>query len=396
MMSRVITGNEAVALAVKLSRVKVTGIYPITPQTYIIEALAEMKAKGEIEAEIIRVESEHSAMAATYGAAVVGARAYTATASQGLLYMHEMIWWVAGSRMPVVMTVGTRAIGAPWNIWNEHTDFMSERDSGWIMAFASTPQEAMDLTIQAFKISEDERVFLPMMVGMDGFILSHTKTRVYVPSQEEVDEFLPPRRQPYVLDPEDPISMGNIFQPIDYMKFRESIHLALVNSKGVIEEVGKEYMKRINILGDYGTLNSSYKLEDAEYAIVTMGAWSLDAMQAIDELREEGLKVGLYKIRYVRPWDEEDIKKKLSSKDKILVLDRSVSFGRGGHLYLELKSTLPDMNIKGVISGLGGVSVGKDEIKLLIKKFIESDEISEWFYPKKVERVELRQPRYIK
>ncbi|AWR96175.1 pyruvate ferredoxin oxidoreductase [Acidianus sulfidivorans JP7] len=396
MMNKVITGNEAVALAVKLSRVKVTGIYPITPQTYIIEELSEMKAKGELEAEIVRVESEHSAMAATFGAAVSGVRAYTATASQGLLYMHEMIWWVAGSRMPVVMTVGTRAVGAPWNIWNEHTDFMTERDSGWLMAFASTPQEAMDLTIQAFRITEDERVFLPMMVGMDGFILSHTKTRVYIPSQEEVDEFLPLRRQPYVLDPEDPVSMGNLFQPIDYMKFRESIHLAEINSLNVIKEVGKEYENKINILGNYSTLNESYKLEDADYAVVTMGAWSLDAMQAIDELREEGLKVGLYKIRYVRPWDEEDIKKKLSNKDKILVFDRSVSFGRGGHLYLELKSTLPEANIKGVISGLGGVSVGKDEMKFLIRKFVESSQVNQWFYPSEVEKVELRDPRYIK
>ncbi|ARM74730.1 transketolase C-terminal domain-containing protein [Acidianus manzaensis] len=396
MMSKVITGNEAVALGVKLSRVKVTGIYPITPQTYIIEELSEMKAKGELEAEIVRVESEHSAMAATFGAAVSGVRAYTATASQGLLYMHEMIWWVAGSRMPIVMTVGTRAVGAPWNIWNEHTDFMTERDSGWLMAFASTPQEAMDLTIQAFKITEDERVFLPMMVGMDGFILSHTKTRVYVPSQEEVDEFLPLRKQPYVLDPEDPVSMGNLFQPIDYMKFRESIHLAQINSKRVIEEIGKEYEKKINVLGNYSSLNESYKLDDADYAIVTMGAWSLDAMQAIDELRNEGLKVGLYRIRYVRPWDEEDIRKKLSNKDKVLVFDRSISFGRGGHLYLELKSTLPDIPIKGVISGLGGVSVGKDEMKFLIKKFAESNQVNEWFYPSEVEKVELRDPRHIK
>lgn len=396
MISKVITGNEAVALAVKLSRVKVSAIYPITPQTYIIEKLAEMKAKGELEADIVRVESEHSAMAATFGAASVGVRAYTATASQGLLYMHEMIWWVSGSRMPIVMTVGTRAVGAPWNIWNEHTDFMSERDSGWIMAFASTPQEAMDLTIQAFKISEDDRVFLPMMIGMDGFILSHTKTRVYVPTQEEVDNFLPPRRQPYVLDPEDPISMGNMFQPIDYMKLRHSIHLAQVNSKKVIEEIGKEYTRKLNILGDYGTLNSSYKLDDAEYAIVTMGAWSLDAMQAIDELRNEGLKVGLYRIRYIRPWDDEDIKKKLSDKQKILVFDRSVSFGRGGHLYLELKATLPDVKMKGVITGLGGVSIGKNEMKFLIKKFVESDGVSEWFYPSEVEKVELRDPRHIK
>jgi pyruvate ferredoxin oxidoreductase alpha subunit len=395
MMEKVISGNDAVALAVKLSRVKVTGIYPITPQTYIIESLSEMKDRGELETEIIRVESEHSAMAATFGAAASGVRAYTATASQGLLYMHEMVWWVAGSRIPVVMTVGTRAVGPPWNIWNEHTDFMSERDSGWIMAFASTPQEAMDLTIMAFRITEDERVFLPMMIGMDGFILSHTKTRVYVPSQEEVDSYIPPRRQPYVLDPEDSIAMGNMFSPEDYMKLRESIHRAQIASKEVIVEAGKEYMKRVVPIGSYSTLNESYKLEDADYAVVIMGAWSLDAMQAVDELRKEGLKVGVYRIRFVRPWAEEEVVKALSDKS-VLVLDRSVSFGRGGQLYTEVKASLPDTDIKGVITGLGGVSIGKNEMKVIIRKFVEKPEGIEWFYPKEARKIELRSPRYIK
>jgi len=395
-MSKVISGNDAVALAVKLARVKVAAIYPITPQTYIIESLSEMKDRGELETEIIRVESEHSAMAATLGAAISGVRVYTATASQGLLYMHEMIWWAAGSRIPIVMTVGTRAVGPPWNIWNEHTDFMSERDSGWLMAFASTPQEALDLTLMAFKITEDERIFLPMMIGMDGFILSHTKTRVYIPSQNEVDEFLPPRRQPYTLDPEEPLSMGNMFQPIDYMKLRHSMHEAIVASKEVIKEVGNQYMKQVIPIGNYSTLNEKYRLDDSDYGIVTMGAWSLDTMKAVDELREEGLKVGLYRIRFVRPWDDDDIKKGLGNKDGVLVFDRSVSFGRGGHLFLELKATLPDVKIKGVITGLGGVSIGKDEMKMVIRKFIERPEGVEWFYPKEVEKVELRSPRYIK
>ncbi|MEM0068888.1 MAG: pyruvate ferredoxin oxidoreductase, partial [Saccharolobus sp.] len=277
MMKKVISGNEGVALAVKLARVGVTGIYPITPQTTIIETLAEMKAKGEINIEIIRAESEHSAMAATFGAALAGIRSFTATSSQGLLYMHEMIWWVAGSRMPLMMVVGTRAVGAPWNIWNEHTDFTSERDSGWVMAFASNPQEALDLTLQAYRISEDERVFLPMMVGMDGFILSHTKTNVLIPDQEQVDEFLPPRRQPYIIDPEDPIGMGNLFPPEGYMKLRESIDLALRNSEQVITEIGKEYNKTIHQLIDYSTLNVKYRLDDADYAVVLMGAWAGDA-----------------------------------------------------------------------------------------------------------------------
>ncbi|MEM3352286.1 MAG: pyruvate ferredoxin oxidoreductase [Saccharolobus sp.] len=398
MMKKVISGNEGVALAVKLARVGVTGIYPITPQTTIIETLAEMKAKGEINIEIIRAESEHSAMAATFGAALAGIRPFTATASQGLLYMHEMVWWVAGSRMPLVMVVGTRAVGAPWNIWNEHTDFTSERDSGWVMAFASNPQEALDLTLQAYRISEDERVFLPMMVGMDGFILSHTKTNVLIPDQEQVDEFLPPRRQPYIIDPEDPIGMGNLFPPEGYMKLRESIDLALRNSEQVITEIGKEYNKTIHQLIDYSTLNVKYRLDDADYAVVLMGAWAGDAAEAIDNLRKKGIKIGMLRIRYLRPWSEEEIRKALGDKKAVLVLDRSTSFGRGGPLYVEVKSTISDLvpSVKGVVSGLGGVTVGKNDLEYLFSKFVEGfKEDVIWYYPKEVGKIELRTPRDI-
>ncbi|MEM0165645.1 MAG: pyruvate ferredoxin oxidoreductase [Saccharolobus sp.] len=399
MMKKVISGNEGVALAVKLARVGVTGIYPITPQTTIIETLAEMKAKGEINIEIIRAESEHSAMAATFGAALAGIRPFTATASQGLLYMHEMVWWVAGSRMPLVMIVGTRAVGAPWNIWNEHTDFTSERDSGWVMAFASNPQEALDLTLQAYRISEDERVFLPMMVGMDGFILSHTKTNVLIPDQEQVDEFLPPRRQPYIIDPEDPIGMGNLFPPEGYMKLRESIDLALRNSEQVITEIGKEYNKTIHQLVDYSTLNVKYRLDDADYAVVLMGAWAGDATEAIDNLRKKGIKIGMLRIRYLRPWSEEEIRKALGDKKAVLVLDRSTSFGRGGGpLYVEVKSTISDLvpSVKGIVSGLGGVTVGKNDLEYLFSKFVEGfKEDVIWYYPKGVGKIELRTPRDI-
>jgi len=398
MMRKIISGNEAVALAVKLARVGLTGIYPITPQTTIIEVLAEMRAKGEINTEIVRVESEHSAMAATFGAALAGIRSFTATASQGLLYMHEMIWWVAGSRMPIVMVVGTRAVGAPWNIWNEHTDFTSERDSGWIMAFASNPQEALDLTLQGFRISEDERVFLPMMVGMDGFILSHTKTNVLIPNQEQIDKFLPPRRQPYVIDPEDPVGMGNIFPPEEYMKLRESIDSALKNSEDVIREIGKEYSRDINPLSDYSTLNVKYKLDDADYAVILMGAWAGDAMEAIDSLREKGIKIGMLRIRYLRPWSESEIRNWLKDKKAVLVLDRSTSFGRGGPLYVEIRSTIGDLvpSIKGVVSGLGGVTVSKSDLLYLFNKFIEGfKEDVIWYYPREVGKIEFRTPRDI-
>ncbi|NON62411.1 pyruvate ferredoxin oxidoreductase [Acidianus sp. RZ1] len=394
-MRKVMSANEAVANAVKLARVGVVGIYPITPQTTVIEKLAEMKAEGEIDADIVRVESEHAAMGVTLGAGAAGVRSFTATGSQGLLYMHEMVWWASGSRVPLVMMVGTRAVGAPWNIWNENTDFMSERDSGWIMAFASNPQEAFDLVLQGFRISEDERVFLPMMVGMDGFILTHMKTNVYLPSQEEVDAFLPPRRQPYVIDPEAPIGMGNIFPPMEYMKLRHSIHSAIQSAESVIKEIGKDYEK-ISPFNNYRTLNVKYRMEDADYALVLMGAWAGDAMEAIDELREKGINIGMLRIRYLRPWAESEIKE-LENVKGILVMDRATSLGRGGPLYLEVKATVRNQ-VKGVVTGLGGVLLNKEDFKRIILKFLkeakeERSDGVEWYYPAEVEKVELRNPK---
>ncbi len=397
-MMRILTGNEAIAQAVKLSRVKVSAIYPITPQTGIIEELARLKSEGELDTEIIRVESEHSAMAATLGAALAGVRAFTATGSQGLFYMHEMVWWTAGTRIPVVMVVGSRALGPPWNLWNEHTDFMNERDSGWLMAYASTPQEAFDLVVQAFRISEDDRVFLPMMVGMDGFILSHSKTNVYLPTQEEVDSFLPPRRQPYIIDPQEAIGMGNIFPPLEYMKLRQSIDSAIRSSVDVIKEVGIDYNKKVSPIIDYSTLNVAYRLEDADYAVVLMGAWAGDAMEAIDELRRKGINIGLLRIRYVRPWAEDEVISALKDKKAVLVVDRAVSLGRAGPLYMEVASTIHLDQMKNVITGIGGVSIGKEEFIKMFLEFVEEAKRGKangvkWFYPQEVEKVELGVPK---
>ncbi|WP_126451413.1 transketolase C-terminal domain-containing protein [Sulfodiicoccus acidiphilus] len=392
------SGNEAVARAVKLAKVGVVSIYPITPQTTIIEKLSEMRAEGELSADIIRVESEHSAMAGAFGAASAGVRSFTATASQGLLYMHEMVWWVSGARIPLVMVVATRAVGAPWNIWNENTDFTQLRDAGWVMGFAMNPQEAMDMTIQAFRVSEDSRVFLPAMVGMDGFILSHTKVPVNVPTEESVDSFLPLRNQPYVLDPEDPVGMGNMFQPQDYMKLRHSMEQALQSAEEVIREVGRDYNSKVNSEVNYSTLNVTYRVEDADYVVVAMGAWSGDVMEAVDSLREKGISVGLLRLRYLRPWSSREVREALKGR-KVLVLDRSTSLGRGGPLFMEVASTVRGEveALWGAVSGLGGVSVGKGEIEELVTEFVEGTksetEKQLWFYPGKVRKVELRTPR---
>ncbi|MBP1358329.1 MAG: pyruvate ferredoxin oxidoreductase [Sulfolobus sp.] len=397
-MMKILSGNEAVALAVKLSRVKVSAIYPITPQTAIIEELARMKAEGEIDTEIVRVESEHSAMAATLGAALAGVRVFTATGSQGLFYMHEMVWWVSGSRIPVVMVVGSRALGPPWNLWDEHTDFMSERDSGWLMAYAKTPQEAFDLVTQAFRISEDDRIFLPMMVGMDGFILSHSKTNVYIPPQEDVDSFLPPRRQPYVIDPQESVGMGNIFPPLEYMKLRHSIDMAIRNSVDVIREIGREFNKKVSPIIDYSKLNETYKLEDADYAVVLMGAWAGDAMEAVDKLREKGINIGLLRIRYIRPWADNEVINALKDKRAVLVVDRSASLGRMGPLFMEVASTIRLDQMKNIITGIGGVSIGEEEFLKMFMDFVEEAKQGKangvkWFYPQGVEKIELRVPK---
>lgn len=395
---KILSGNEAVALAVKLSRVKVSAIYPITPQTAIIEELARMKAEGEIDTEIIRVESEHSAMAATLGAALAGVRVFTATGSQGLFYMHEMVWWVSGSRIPVVMVVGSRALGPPWNLWDEHTDFMSERDSGWLMTYAKTPQEAFDLVTQAFRISEDDRIFLPMMVGMDGFILSHSKTNVYIPPQEDVDSFLTPRRQPYVIDPQESVGMGNIFPPLEYMKLRHSIDMAIRNSVDVIREIGREFNKKVSPIIDYSKLNETYKLEDADYAVVLMGAWAGDAMEAVDKLREKGINIGLLRIRYIRPWADNEVIDALKDKRAVLVVDRSASLGRMGPLFMEVASTIRLDQMKNIITGIGGVSIGEEEFLKMFMDFVEEAKQGKangvkWFYPQGVEKIELRVPK---
>jgi len=281
---KTLTGNYAVAYAVKLARVNVVSAYPITPQTTIVEKLSEMIEKGELNAKMIRVESEHSALAAVYGAASAGARAFTATSSHGLLYMHEVVWWVAGSRIPLVMAVVTRAIGPPWNIHVDHQDVMDQRDTGWLIAVAQENQEVFDLTLQAFRISEDPRVYLPMIVALDGFILSHTTAPVDVPEQELVDSWLPPRRQPYVIAPETNVVMGNIAPDDEYFMMRYSIQEAMEAAKRVAEEVDLEYGK---VFGRrYGGLIDCYKCNDADYLVVITGSWSGEAKLAVDRLRE--------------------------------------------------------------------------------------------------------------
>lgn len=374
MVLMALSGNHAVAWAVRRARVKVVAAYPITPQTTIVEKLAEFIDKGEMNAKMIRVESEHSALAAVYGAALGGARAFTATSSHGLLYMHEVLWWVAGSRVPLVMAVVTRSIGPPWNIWSDHSDIMDQRDTGWIIAMAEDNQEVFDLTLQAFRITEDERVNLPMIVGLDAFILSHTVAPVDIPSQEEVDAWLPERKQLYVIDPNNKLQIGNLALPKDYAMLRRSLEEAMNNSRKVIVEVDEEYGK---VFGrKYGGLVEKYKCDDAKYIVILMGAWSGDAKEAVDKLREEGYPIGVLRIRFVRPFPINEIIDVAKGKKGVMVIDRSISFGNAGPLFIEVSSTLTGLNIalKGVLAGIGGIDVGVNDFTEIFKKFINEVE----------------------
>ena len=393
MTKRALTGNHAVAEAVKLARVKVVAAYPITPQTTIVEKLAEMIEKGELEAKMIRVESEHSAMAATLGAAAAGARAFTATASHGLLYMHEVLWWTTGARIPVVMAVVARAIGPPWNIHVEHSDVMDQRDTGWIISIAQENQEAFDLTLQAFRISEDPRVYLPMIVSLDGFILSHTVAPVDVPPQEDVDAWLPPRRQPYTITPESNVVMGNIANNEEYYMMRFSIQTAMQAAKKVIDEVDVEFGKAFG--RRYGGLVECYLCDDADYVMLLAGSWAGDAKKAAEQLREEGIRAGVARVRFIRPWPEEFIRERLVNVKGVIVFDRSISFGSYGQLFTDTAATLyGQTSLRGVIAGLGGVDVKPEdfasEVRDFVSKVEEHGRVYEprrWLLPKKYSKL---------
>jgi pyruvate ferredoxin oxidoreductase alpha subunit len=390
---RALTGNHAVAEAAKLARVKVVAAYPITPQTTIVERLAEMIEKGELEAKMIRVESEHSAMAATLGAAAAGARAFTATSSHGLLYMHEVLWWTAGARIPVVMAVVARAIGPPWNIHVEHSDVMDQRDTGWIISIAQENQEAFDLTLQAFRISEDPRVYLPMIVSLDGFILSHTVAPVDVPPQEDVDAWLPPRRQPYTITPESNVVMGNIANDEEYYMMRFSIQAAMQAAKKVIDEVDVEFGKAFG--RRYGGLVECYLCDDADYVMLLAGSWAGDAKKAAEQLKEEGIRAGVARVRFIRPWPEEFIRERLVNVKGVIVFDRSISFGSYGQLFTDTAATLyGQTSLRGVIAGLGGVDVKPEDFASEVRDFVlkveERGRVYEprrWLLPKKYSKL---------
>ncbi len=353
------TGNYAAAYAARDADVDVVAVYPITPQVQIAEKLAEMIANGELDAEMIHVESEHSAMSAVIAAAATGARAFTATSSQGLELMHEMLWIAAGLRQPVVMAVATRALSAPINIWNDYTDVMSARDTGWIIIFSENVQEVYDNVVQAFRIAEHPDVLLPVMVALDGYILSHTVEPMYRIPQDEVLSYAPKRPRGYrpVLDPDRPVTMGVLAAPNWYYEIKRQQAEALRESKKVVREAGREFGKRF---GRYYDLLEPFMLDDAEYVMVSMGATASLVKAAVKRLRREGVKVGAVKVRVYRPFPADELAEMLQHAKAVGVLDRAIAFGgpTEGPLFADVAVSLATRGVHvpmvSFVHGLGG------------------------------------------
>ena len=366
-MKNVITGDHAVAIGAKLSRVEVVPAFPITPQTLIIEHIADFVNDGEMDAKFLTMESEHSVMSAAAAAEAAGARVFTATSSQGLAFMHEMVYATAPLRLPVVMANANRTLAGPPGIWCEYNDSMGVRDSGWLQVYVEDNQEALDMIIQAYRIAEDKRVLLPIMPCLDGFVLTHTVEPVEIPEQEDVDSFLPPYEPEVILDPARPAMIGT-FMPAEYiMELRRQTAGAMESAKEVIQEINDDFAKRFG--RNYGGLIDTYRMDDAEAVLVTMGTVTSTSRQVVDELRQEGKKVGLIKLRFFRPFPSEELKNILQNTGAVGVVDRSLSFIGGGQAFNETRSALYGLSIP-IINHLAGLG-GRDVTEMQIRKMFE-------------------------
>jgi pyruvate ferredoxin oxidoreductase alpha subunit len=365
-MMEITEGSHAVAEAVRLCRPQVVSAYPITPQTHIVEALADFVANGKLDAEYITVENELSALSACVGASAAGSRTYSATTSQGLALMFEVCFNAAGMRLPIVMSIANRALGAPLSIWNDQQDAVSLRDSGWLQFYAEDNQEATDLHYLAYRVAENPDILLPVFVCFDGFILSHTYEPVDMLTQEDVDRYLPKFSPSEKLDARDPISFGMYATPEYYLEFRYEMDMAQKRAKEVIAKAGSEFG---SLFGrDYSALIESYMLEDAETAIIAMGSICGTTKDAIDEMRAIGKKVGLLRIRVFRPFPSEEIAKALLKVKRVAVLDKNISLGAKGATATEVRDALygSPVPVKGYILGLGGRDIRKNDIKEIV------------------------------
>jgi pyruvate/2-oxoacid:ferredoxin oxidoreductase alpha subunit len=365
-MKRVITGNQAVAYGVILSRVEVISAYPITPQTTIVEELSELIASGRLNTRFLKVESEHSAMAALIGASTGGVRCFTATSSHGLAYMHEMLHWASGARLPIVMVNVNRALGPPWNIWSDQSDSLSQRDTGWIQFYCENNQEVLDTILRAYRIAES--VKLPVMVVLDAYVLSHTSEPVEVPSMEEVDAFLPPYCPEFPIDTQEPRSYSVIATPDHFFEFRYKVQKAMEEVPEVAKNVDDEFRARFG--RGYGAIER-YGKEEAEVLLITSGTVTSTSRIVIRKLIEKGRSVAGIKIKRFRPFPSEEIYDVARGAKKLAVIDRNLSPGVGGIFAQELRASLYSgeerPEVFGFISGLGGRDITPDLIEEAIQ-----------------------------
>ncbi len=382
-MRKVLTGNQAVAYGAMLSDIQVVAAYPITPQTTIIEELADMQADGRANIDYIRVESEHSAMAACIGASMGGVRTFTATSGQGLFLMHEMLHYASGARVPIVMANVNRAGAAPWSIWSDQTDSISQRDTGWIQLYCEGNQEVLDTTIMAFKIAESIR--LPIMVVLDAFFLSHTSEPVDIPDVEMVNKFLPPFDPGEIwLDPDNPKSFGGITMSNAYMEFRWQVQRDMEKAKGIITTVHREFE---DTFGRLYRQVEEYKTDDADIVLVLSGTVASTGRDAIDTLRDRGEKTGMIKMKTLRPFPREDVIAALKGKKKVAIIDRNFSPGATGVWAQEIKNALYELPenerplVYGYVAGLGGRDISTKTIEEVYNKTKSSekpDDVDIW------------------
>ena len=375
MTELVISGNYAQSYAAKLARVQVASAYPITPQTSIVEKLADFVASGELKADFIKVESEHSALQACISASALGARTYTATSSQGLLLMHELLHWAAGARTPIVMGVVNRAVAPPWSIWTDHADTMAQRDTGWIQFYGESNQEVLDTTLMAFRLAEHPEVRLPAMVTEDAFFLSHTVEPVDIPSQEQVDAFLPPRERSSTLEVGKAMRLGSFTGPDLYMEFRHKIARAMRRARDVFLEIEDDYARTTG--RNHGGLLPTYRTEDADSVLVTMGTATTTARGVVDAMRADGHKVGLAKLRTFRPFPVQELRDLAADVDRIGVLDRSFTFGAAGAAFTEVAGTLyasPHRpQLRDFVAGLGGRDITAETVREALLDLLTRD-----------------------
>lgn len=370
---KVMSGNYAAAYAAKLAKVEVIPAYPITPQTSIVEKLSNFIADGEMKAKMIDVESEHSAMAACISASSMGARTFTATSSHGLSLMHELLIWASGARLPIVMAEVSRAMAPPWNVWADHLDVIAERDTGWIQVFCESNQEVLDSILMLYRLCEMEEVMLPAMAIMDAFILSHTLVPVSIPDQESVDRFLPSFKMDMPIETGKRMVVGSVAKPDQYMEFRYKMALAMNDAMRRMPEVEEEFERSFR--RSYSGMVEDYRCEDADHILITNGSAVSTARYVVDQLRADGKKVGLCKLRVFRPFPAEKIKKVVSNTASVGVLDRSYSFGHGGAIFSEVRGACyrhgSSPPLSNYIAGLGGRDLTPEVLRAVFEDLMK-------------------------